>query len=913
MDSQFVQRGVRLSALIALTVSIATTSAGQAPPSVSFVARMDFPVGQGPGQIATADFNSDGKSDLVTANFSSNDVSVLLGNGDGTFQPAVTYPVDTAPVLIIVADFNGDGKLDILTANEGSGSMCSVCSVSILLGNGDGTFQSQKLTSIAASAKTIAVGDFNGDGTLDLAFPTAVPQQGYSSLTVMLGNGDGTFQAPITANPGPFPTPPFVQAADFNKDGKLDLAASGGNSGGISVFLGNGDGTFQAAKTTLLTPTVFVEPFVVQDFTGDGNLDVLFGGADTFVAVGNGDGTFQPQMILSSTGGGGSPNPPIVADINGDGVPDLVIGGAYSGGTMVALGNGGGKFQPAVTVTGLPGTSAAVGDFNKDGKLDLATFNEDPGTLSGAASVALGYGDGTFQLDTVIDVASGLLASNGFILTGDFNGDGKADLLAVFDFLQVGGEFGVLLGNGDGTFQKQIMTGANACASGAGNILDCQAAAGDLNGDGKLDVVVTEGSSCAGGCSVGVFLGNGDGTFKPEVDYNGAGSSVALADFNGDGHLDIVTTGGSNNNISLLLGKGDGTFGFPTTIPTNGLANFVAVGDFNGDGKLDLAIVTGSDIAILLGNGDGTFGTEVDYPVPNCVWIAVGDFNGDGKLDLATANSSSNNVSVLLGNGDGTFGTATTYPVPNSATALAVGDFNGDGKIDLAVSNGPVSILLGNGDGTFQPAVNFGTRGGWRPVVADFNGDGSPDIAVTGISLLFNRRGLKTSLGLTNAGPTSITMPAGYTAHYHLAIGGRGFAGTATLTCTGAPKGADCSVPATVEVGAINASPFTVTVTTTSRTMATVVPNSILRPGWLWGVALVGIVFVWGSPNRGRRVAGISRCVPFVVLLFIASCGGGSGGGGTNPNGTPAGQYTLTVRATSGTLVQSLPLTLTVQ
>ncbi len=131
---------------VVLVASIVATSVAQTPPTVSFVARMDFAVGQDPRAIATGDLDSDGKVDLVTANYGSNDVSVLLGNGDGTFKPAVSYPVDVAPFLVMVADLNGDGKLDILTANQGNSSSCLVCSVSILLGNGDGTFQSQKLT-----------------------------------------------------------------------------------------------------------------------------------------------------------------------------------------------------------------------------------------------------------------------------------------------------------------------------------------------------------------------------------------------------------------------------------------------------------------------------------------------------------------------------------------------------------------------------------------------------------------------------------------------------------------------------------------------------------------------------------------------------------------------------------------------
>jgi hypothetical protein len=264
---------------------------------------------------------------------------------------------------------------------------------------------------------------------------------------------------------------------------------------------------------------------------------------------------------------------------------------------------------------------------------------------------------------------------------------------------------------------------------------------GDFNRDGKLDLAVANWASN----NVSVLLGNGDGTLGAAVNY-GAGSnphSVAVGDFNGDGKLDLAVANAGSGNVSVLLGNGDGTFRAAVSYGTGLTPESVAVGDFNGDGKLDLVVASDSSgnvgiVSVLLGNGDGTFQAAVDYGTgfgPSSV--GVGDFNGDGKLDLAVANFVGGNVSVLLGNGDGTFRAAVSYWTGSTPESVAVGDFNGDGKLDLAVASdssgnvGIVSVLLGNGDGTFQAAINYGTGLGPRSVaVGDFNRDGKLDIAV---------------------------------------------------------------------------------------------------------------------------------------------------------------------------------------
>jgi hypothetical protein len=258
---------------------------------------------------------------------------------------------------------------------------------------------------------------------------------------------------------------------------------------------------------------------------------------------------------------------------------------------------------------------------------------------------------------------------------------------------------------------------------------------GDFNGDGIPDLALASYGSNA----VSILLGKGDGTFQNPVNYatGSKPSTVAVGDFNGDGKLDLAVTNQGSTTVGVLLGNGDGTFRTQVTYTTGMAPNTVAVGDFNGDGKLDLAVANfnSNTVGILLGNGDGTFQTQVTHSVgTNPYSVSVGDFNGDGKQDLVATNSASNTISVLIGNGDGTFQTQVTYATGNTPYSMAIGDFNGDGKLDVAVSNhtaASAGILLGNGDGTFRTQVTYATQTfPARIAVADFNGDGKDDLAI---------------------------------------------------------------------------------------------------------------------------------------------------------------------------------------
>jgi hypothetical protein len=358
------RRRVRSGVLLLLLSSIAVHA------QTYIFGRADFPVGAGAISIATGDFNGDGTLDLAVVNEADNTVSVLLGKPDGTFEPQVTYATGLGPLAVVAGDFNGDGNLDLAVTNGNCvpGKLglltCDVRTVSMLLGNGDGSFQPHFDFVTGTQPSSIAAGDFNGDGKLDLAI--ANTQDG--TVSVLLGKGDGTFQPEVA-----YPTvnnPQSVIVADFNGDHKLDLAV-GGN--GVSVLLGNGDGSFQKQL-----PASGGSPLAAADFNGDGKLDLFAGGS---VLLGNGNGTFVLYATYSSGVFAAA------ADLNGDGKPDLVIAQGGFGGSesnisalsvSVLLGNGDGTFQPATPYgTGAYPDSLAIADFNGDGKFDLAVADPD--------------------------------------------------------------------------------------------------------------------------------------------------------------------------------------------------------------------------------------------------------------------------------------------------------------------------------------------------------------------------------------------------------------------------------------------------------------------------------------------------------------------------------------------------------
>jgi hypothetical protein len=730
----------------------------------SFVTASNFPTGASPNAIAVGDLNGDGKLDLVTVGFGTfsnpNVLSVLLNSGSGTFAAPVNYTTDASPVAVAVGDFTGDGKLDVVTVNQGGND------VSVFRGNGDGTFQSAINYSTGKSPEAVAVGDFNGDGKLDLA----VANGGAGNLSILLGNGNGTFAAATNVSlvSG---SPSSVAVGDFNGDGKLDLATANGGLAGINVLLGNGNGTFQAAVHYATDANAGA--VAVKDFNGDGKPDLAVACAATGfddILLGNGDGTFQAFRKYAE---GGNPDALIMADVNGDGHPDLItvngglpIGTGANNSVSVLLNNGKGTFAaPLLFVTDQNPVAVAAGKFLGDGKLDLVVVNHD----SNDVSLLAGDGNGIFEAPR--DVSSVGLG-NGAIVAADFNGDGVTDLALAHPSGAALRTINILLNNGDGTFRNSITltTGASAC----------DMVAGDFNGDGKMDLAV---STTDGSCNpvIAVFLSNGNGTFKKAIDSPSTNAlcDLAVGEFNGDTSLDLVGIDNSDNLVDVLLGNGDGTFQAAINFATGKHPTAVAVADFNGDGKADLAVTNNGDstVGVLFGNGNGMFGTQAAYAVGGGdTDVTAADLNGDGKPDLVVAYNSplKPNVDVLLNNGDGTFAKAVAYVAGGdfiNTVTVAVADLTGDGIPDIVTVNddrNDVSVLAGNGDGTFGAAINYAVGGSPDAgTIGDFNRDGQlNDVAVTNgtVTVLLSQTTTHFSTNaptLTTAGKSfSITVTA---------------------------------------------------------------------------------------------------------------------------------------------------------
>jgi len=679
-------------------------------------------VGGRPRSVTTGDFNGDGLIDLVTANDVSDDVSVLLGRGDGTFADDQRVSLGSVPLSVTTGDFNGDGLIDLVTANNNIPYFTHNYSsdVSVLLGRGDGTFAADQQFSVGSVPFSVTTGDFNGDGLIDL-----VTANTYSDdVSVLLGRGDGTFAADQRVSVGGRPF--SVTTGDYNGDGLIDLVTANTYSDDVSVLLGRGDGTFADDHRV----SVGGRPVSVTtgDYNGDGLIDLVtanYDSDDVSVLLGRGDGTFADDQRVSV---GYGPVSVTTGDFNGDGLIDLVNANIDSYDVSVLLGRGDGTFADDQRFSvGYRPFSLTTGDFNGDGLIDLVTANGP----SDDVSVLLGRGDGTFADDQRFSVGS--FPSS--VTTGDFNGDGLIDLVTA-DLVTANGYYSgnvsVLLGRGDGTFADDQRF---SVGDGPRSVTT-----GDFNGDGLIDLV-TANDHYSG--DVSVLLGRGDGTFADDQRFSvGDGpSSVTTGDFNGDGLIDLVTANNVSDDVSVLLGRGDGTFADDQRFSVGSRPSSVTTGDFNGDGLIDLVTTNdefpfsaASDVSVLLGRGDGTFAHDQLFSVgfrPRSV--TTGDFNGDGLIDLVTANNVSDDVSVLLGRGDGTFADDQRFSVGRRPRSVTTGDFNGDGLIDLVTANdlyNDVSVLLGLGDGTFADDQRFSVGEGPSSVTTgDFNGDGIIDLA----------------------------------------------------------------------------------------------------------------------------------------------------------------------------------------
>jgi Bacterial Ig-like domain (group 3)/FG-GAP-like repeat len=639
------------------------------------------------------------------------------------FPPITTYPSGGAAQYTATADVNGDGKQDVFASNLNG-------VISVLLGNGNGSFKPPKtIVSLPKGSYPILTADFNRDGRPDLA----ILEPASARILIYLGKGDGSFESPKSFAAGS--SPRYMAVGDVNGDHNPDLivSASTTTSAGFSILLGQGNGNFHAPAMITAKNGAASGVLAVGDVNNDGHLDVVTTnqGGQSEVFLGNGNGTFREQNSFDdgTLVDGGGESQLLLADLYGKGKLDLVVasfGFEDQPTTLVWLqGNGDGTFSnPKTRVAGFDPSYVEAADMNGDGKVDLVVGN----AFSNSVTVMLNRGSGNFT-STLNNYTTGYLLNDlftptpGLLSIADLNGDGKPDLV-----LASATGVNVLLNLGGGVL--------HAPASVEVGQFTNQVLATDFNRNGDLDLaVVTAGMSGYIYGDVNVLFGNGSGSFTGNVsalqqgDYPGIGA-MALGYFDGNGTPDIAAYGWGKQGIYQSYSLSNGSF---SEGPLLDLANppaYLCAGDFNHDGYSDLAVLDGNEIDIYLNKHDGTYSGPVSYTVGlNPLYVLAGDLNKDGKLDLVTANHGSNDVSVLLGKGDGTFYAAKSYPAGDQPNVVTTGDFNRDGKVDLAVGGNKVSILRGIGNGTFSAPVSYAAK---YPVTylaqADLNGKGIGDL-----------------------------------------------------------------------------------------------------------------------------------------------------------------------------------------
>jgi Bacterial Ig-like domain (group 3)/FG-GAP-like repeat len=902
--------------------------------------------------------------------------AVLLGNGDGTFKAAVYYDVaDTTGNVagFTIDDVNGDGIPDIvvptITSTANPGVVTFTGNVTTLLGKGDGTFTTGPVSALTWTNSLLPLtGDFNGDGKKDLLIGGTVLFGGGDG-TFTAGPTNSALAAALTSNT-------FVgAAADLSNNGKLDVVISVPGSVAIFNGNGDGTfqtgpvyaGLPDSEQVTITdidgdgNPDIFLG-------TSNGGLYTL-GGYDTpipffQVLMGRGDGTFVDSALyqqgtynLPGSSGINTGSQIAIADFNGDSKADLLVLNRNNVGTspssLVMLpGDGKGNLGTPVTSSANLGPIMVIAaDMNNDQKPDAVLIglgtDENP-----KVSVLINQGNGTFAAEQDYTLA----ATATSLAVGDFNGDGLMDV-AVGE-----GSSGVfvLLGQSNGTLGTAKMVDP----SNASDLV-----AGSLTGNGRADLVVVDagvaGTQQATGALV-VYLGNADGSFTAATAPTTSATNytvAALGDLNHDGILDLIVTGAgaatsgsaSTPNVYTLLGKGDGTFATANTQMLGGAdgvgATSIAIADLNKDGNLDVAAGNPNDYTeVLLGNGDGTLSGTLLALGQRPATVATADLLGNSYPEVLVGQQSGG-VAVFL---NSTVWTSTTTPPALAATTTALSASAATITVgasvtftatvsgpagDTTVPTGTVTFMEGTatlGTGTLSATgvATYATTAlptGADSITAVYGGDGNFS-GSTSSAVTVTVNAVPPGFALSSSG--NITESPGATTGNGSTIsvtGSGGFAGAVALTCSVSPAAASdpatCSVsPASVTISGATAQTSTLTVVTTAATSAALVhPKAGGVPWYAAAGATLACVLFFGIPARRR---GWQTLLGMLILLvfastFLVGCGGGgggsggsggsSGGGSTPANpGTTAGAYKVTVTGTSGSIVETATVTLTV-
>ncbi len=729
--------------------------------SGSFASKVDFATGSGPQSLAIGDLDGDGKPDLVVVNNGSNTVSILRNTassgsiGTGSFATKIDFITGASPFSVAIGDLDGDGKPDLSVANYGSNTVSVYRNLATSGSISSSSFAAKVDFTTGSSPQSLAIGDLDGDGKPDLAVAN------YYSNTVSVYRNTatsgtitpGSFVAKVDFAAGTYPQ--SIAIGDLDGDGKPDLAVVNYVSNTVSLLRntatsGSISTSSFAAKVDFATGTQPVS-VAIGDLDGDGKPDLAIANriSNTASILRNtatpgsiGTGSFATKVDFAT---GTYPQSVAIGDLDGDGKPDLAVAN-YISNTVSVLRNADILF-PAIT--SFTPTSAKPGDavtltgtgFNTTSANNIVFFGATQATITAATAnsiTATVPAGATYAPISLLNTASILSCAS----LANFNpiySPAKTNITAT-DFLP-----------------KQDFTTGTSPVS---------VAIGDLDGDGKPDMVVVNFNSN----TVSVFRNTsssgsiGAGSFASKVDFatGTQPQSVAIGDIDGDGKPDLVVANFFSNTVSVFLNTstsssiGSGSFAAKVDFATGGRPFSVAIGDLDGDGKPDLALANyGSNTVSIFRNisikgniSTSSFATKVDFATGTLPWsVAIGDLDGDGKPDLAIVNRNSNTVSILrnttsIGSiNTGSFSAKFDFLTGTNPQSVAIGDLDGDGKPDLLVGNSgsnTISVLRNTasngsiGSGSFAAKVDFTTGASPNSVaICDLDGDEKPDVAVS--------------------------------------------------------------------------------------------------------------------------------------------------------------------------------------
>jgi hypothetical protein len=811
--------GVASYIFVLVLIAIATTGTVRAQ---SFSPPDTYSTGDNPIRAAVADFNGDSKLDIAVTNSSSNTVSVLLNNSNGSFQSGVSYATDIWPVAVVTADLNQDGKMDLVTVNLLGGPL-SDGSVSVLLGNGNGTFQAAvnyevSSASDASNQADVSAVDLNGDGKLDLV----VASSKANAASILLGNGNGTFQSAVTYPVGARPS--GVAVADFNGDGKLDLALTSAFDDTTSILLGNGNGTFQTASG--FSTGSYPARIIASDLNGDNKQDLVIGVANSnavYVLFGNGNGTFQNAVIYPV---GHGPANLALADLNGDGKVDIVVVNANGSTMSVLRGNGNGSFQPAVTTSVRLGSiTLAVADLNTDGKPDLIIVDyvvdvvdvrlNSPSPHTVAINATAGT-PATVLVGTFIDYDASKTACSftASINWGDgsgatpgtvaANGSGGFNITGMHAYALSGPySVSVQIADDSGNFATVISTATVSAAAPGDNAISATAGDGQstlVNNPftAQLQTTVAQSGVPQSGILVtfaappcgasGTFAGTGTATQSVVTDSNGvATTSVFTANAIGGSYLvtAIIGNGSPSTAFALTNNKadqfitfaglpdkifGDPDFSVSATASSGLTVSFAASGNCTVNVSTVHLTGAGSCTITASQNGNSTYNAALAVPqsfaiakANQTITFGVLASRTFGDPDFSVSATASSGLGVSFGAAGNCTLVGTTVHITGAGSCTITASQAGDANYNAAPD-----VLRAFTIAKANQTISFGA------LSAKTFGD--PDFSVSatassGLGVSFGAAGNCTLAGatvhITGAGSCTITASQGGDANYN--------------------------------------------------------------------------------------------------------------------------------------------------